>query len=176
MNGSNFIKIPLRSNAILETENNDKFWFIWSILARLHPCNNYHPNRVSIYKQYFNELNMNGFDFTNGFKCSDVHKLNEINNLSNNIFVFIFNQDQNEWKHKLIPIEVSRNFSDRVFDLLIYKNGYALIKKLNLYLGDHHEILICRRCLNSYTSENMLMLQKLKCENSDLTTIRTSYE
>ena len=73
LNGSIFVKIPLRINAILNTENNDKFCFVWSILASLHPCNKNHPNRVSNYKQYFNELNIQGFDFTNGFKCSDVH-------------------------------------------------------------------------------------------------------
>ena len=51
MNGSNYIKIPLRSNAILNVENNDEYCFIWSILAYLYPCNNNHPNRVSNYKQ-----------------------------------------------------------------------------------------------------------------------------
>ena len=44
MNGSNFVKIPLRTNAILSIENNDKYCFIWSILAWLYPCNNNHPN------------------------------------------------------------------------------------------------------------------------------------
>ena len=47
LNGSNYVKIPLRSNAILNIENNDKYCFIWSILASLHPCNNNHPNRVT---------------------------------------------------------------------------------------------------------------------------------
>ena len=108
IDGSNFIKIPLRSNAILNVENNDKYCFLWSILAWLHPCNNNHPNRVSNYQQYFDELNINGFDFTNGFKCSDVHKFNEVNNLSVNIFELVFYQDQNQWKHKLIPIEISK--------------------------------------------------------------------
>ena len=28
LNGSNYVKIPLRSNAILNTENNDEFCFI----------------------------------------------------------------------------------------------------------------------------------------------------
>ena len=134
MNGSNYVKIPLRSNAILNIENNDKYCFLWSILATLHPCNNNHPNRVSNYKQYFNELNINGFDFTKGFRCSDVHKINELNNLSVNIFELNFYQDENQWKHKLIPIEVSKNESDRVIDLAIYKNHYALIKKLDVYL------------------------------------------
>ena len=176
MNGSNYIKIPLRSNAILNVENNDKYCFSWSILAYLHPCNNNHPNRVSNYRQYFNELNIQDFDFSNGFKCSDVHKFNELNNLSVNIFELNFYQDQNQWKHKLIPIEISKNNSDRVIDLAIYKNHYVLIKKLDVFLGDHNKKFICRRCLSSYTSENMLMKHKPKCENNDITSIKTSNE
>ena len=129
MNGSNYDKIPLRSNAILNIENNDKYCFIWSILANHYPCSKNHPNRVSSYKQYLNELNINGFDFSYGFKCSDVHKFNELNNLSIKIFELIFYQDQIKWKHKLIPIEISKSNSDRFIDLAIYKNHYILIKK-----------------------------------------------
>ena len=53
--------------------------FCWSILATLHPCDNDHPKRVSIYKQHFEEINIEGFDFTNGFKCNDVQKFGNIN-------------------------------------------------------------------------------------------------
>ena len=63
MNGSIYVEIPLRSNAILNNENNDKNCFLWSILAYLHPCNNSHPNRFSNYRQYLNELNIQDFDF-----------------------------------------------------------------------------------------------------------------
>ena len=175
MNGSNYIKIPLRSNAILNIENNDKYCFLWSILAYLHPCNN-HPNRVSNYKQYFSELNFNGSDFTKGFRCSDVHNVNELNNLSVNIFELNFYKDQNQWRHKLIPIEVSKNDSDKVIHLAIYKNHYALIKKLDVFLGDHNKKFICRRCLSSYKSENMLVKHKQKCGEDKITTIRTSNE
>ena len=176
LNGSSYVKIPLRSKALVNIKNNDKYCFIWSILASLHPCENDHPNRVSNYIQYFNELNFQSFDFTNGFKCSDVHKFNELNNLSVNIFELIFYQDKNKWKHNLIFIEISKNKSDRIVDLLIYKNHFAVIKKMNVFLGDHHKNFICRRCLNSYTSENMLKINKPKCENNDITTIRTSSE
>ena len=178
MNGSIYVKNPLRSSAILNIENNDKYCFLWSILAYLHPCNNNHPNRVSNYRQYFNELNIQDFDFTNGFKCSDVHKFNELNNLSVNIFELNFYQDQNQWKQKLIPIEVSKNFSDSdgVIDLAIYKNHYALIKKLDVFLGDHNKKYVCRRCLKSYTSENMLTKHKHKCVDDNITTIKTSNE
>ena len=174
LDGSSYVKIPLRSNAVRSIKNNDKYCFFWSILASLHPCENDHPNRVSNYIQYFNELILQSFDFTKGFKCSDVHKFNDLNNLSVNIFEINFYQDKNKWKQNLIPTEISKNESDRVVDLMIYKNHYALIKKLNVFLGDHHKTFICRRCLNSYTSENMLRTHILKCENNDKTTIRTS--
>ena len=51
LNGSNYAKIPFRSNTILNIENNEKNCFLWKILADLHPCNSNHPNRVSNYKQ-----------------------------------------------------------------------------------------------------------------------------
>ena len=85
LNGTSYVKVLLRSNVILNIQNNDKFCFVWSILASLHPCEKNHSNRVSNYNRYFNELNFQSFDFTNGFKCSDVHKFNEIKNLSVNI-------------------------------------------------------------------------------------------
>ena len=55
LNGTSYVKIPLGSSAILNIQNNDKYCFVWSILASLHQCKNDHPNRVSIFIQYFNE-------------------------------------------------------------------------------------------------------------------------
>ena len=85
-------------------------------------------------------MNINVFNFTNGFKCSDVHRLK---NLSVNIFELIFFQDQNKWRHNLIPIQVSKNNSDRVIDLAIYSNHYVHIKKLDVFLGDHNKKVVC---------------------------------
>ena len=131
MDGSSYVKIPLRSSAILNIKNNDKYCFLWSILAYLHPCENNHSDRVTNYKPYFNELNIEGFDFSNGFKCSDMYKFEKLNNLSINIYELGFDQN----KYKLIPIEISKNESDKIIDLLIYKNHYVLIKKLNVFIG-----------------------------------------
>ena len=102
--------------------------------------------------------------------------IEKLKNLSINIFELNIYQDKNEWKHNLLPIDVSKIESYRVVDLIKYKNHYALIKKLKVILGDRHKNFICRRCLNTYTSENMLKKQKPKCENNDTTTIRTSLE
>ena len=110
INGLNYIKLPLGSNAILNIEINDKNCSLWSILASLHPCSINHPNRVSNYRQYFNELSKSWFDFTYGFRCSDVHRFNEPNILSMKKFELNFYQDQKKWKHKLIPIEISKIF------------------------------------------------------------------
>ena len=128
----------MRSNAILNIANIDKCCSLWSVLAYLHPCENSHPSRVKNNKQKTDELNIKGFDFTKGFRRSDVHKFGKLNNLSINIFELNFYQDQNKWKHNLIPFEICKNDeSDRVVDLLIYRQNYTLIKKLKVFLGDH---------------------------------------
>ena len=123
----------MRSNALLNIKNDGKYCSIRSILAYLHPCEKDHPNRISNYKQYFKELNINGFDFTTGFKCSDVHIFGKLNNLSINLFDLNFHQEQNKRKHNLIPVETSKYESDEVIALLIYKNLYALIEKVNVF-------------------------------------------
>ena len=172
MDGSSYVKIPLKSSAIVNIKNDDKYCFIWSILAKLHPCENDHPNRVSNYEPYFNELNIEGFDFTNGFKCSDMYRFEKLNNLSINIYELNFDQN----KHKLIPIEISKNKSDEVIDLLIYKNHYVLIKKLNVFIGKHDSKYVCRKCLNSYTTHNMIVKHKKLCqENQQLKTSPDSH-
>ena len=51
LNDSSYVKFLLRSNAILDNKNDDKYCFIWSVLAYLHPCEGDHPNRVSNYRQ-----------------------------------------------------------------------------------------------------------------------------
>ena len=150
--------------------------FFWLILAKLHSCENDHPNRVSNYREFFDELNIAGSGFRDGLRYSDMHRFEKLNILSITIFELNFYQDQNKWKHNLIPIEISKDESDRVVDLLIYKSHYALIKKLNVFLGDHHKNFISRRHLNSYTSESKLMIHKQKRENNDITTIRNSPE
>ena len=163
MDGSSYVKIPLRSSAIVNIKNNDKYCFIWSILAKLYPCET-NPDRVSKYMPYFNELNIEGFDFTNGFRCSDMYRFEKLNNLSINIYELNFDQN----KHKLIPIEISKNGSDKVIDLLIYKNLYVLIKKLNVFIGKHDCKYICRKCLNSYTTNSMLIKHKNLCGQNQI--------
>ena len=87
LNGSSYDIIPLRSNSILSIENNDKYCFISSIISYFQPCENTPPTTVKNYRQYFNELNNEGFDFNNGYKCIDVHIFEKLNNLSINNWI-----------------------------------------------------------------------------------------
>ena len=57
--------------------NNDSYG--QSILTYLQACNNNHPRRVSNYRQFLKEINIEDFKFTNGFKCSAVHKFENLN-------------------------------------------------------------------------------------------------
>ena len=85
-----------------------------------------------------------------------------------------FYQDQNKWKHNLIPIQVSKNEAVIIIDSLTNKNHYALVIKMNVLSGDHHKNFICTRRSNSYTSEKMVKIYIPRCENCDITTIGPS--
>ena len=91
MNDLSYVKIPLRSLAILNIKKDVKFCFIWSILANLHTCNS-HPNRVSYYRHYLDELIIDGFGHSNGFACDDAHRFEKLYSLSFNKLEIIFHQ------------------------------------------------------------------------------------
>ena len=78
-------------------------------------------------------MNIICFDFSNGLKASDGHKFEKLNNISKNIFELNFWQEQNKWQRKLIPIEISKNESNRIVDLLIYKNHCVLNNNTAVY-------------------------------------------
>ena len=161
-----------RSSALSNNKNYDKCCFLWSILAKLHPCNSNHPNSVSNYRQNFIALNIEGFDFSKGFKCNDVQKFKKVSILFINTFELNRYLDQIEGKHKLFPIEVSRNETDRLVDLKIYRSQYVLIKKLNVFLGKQVFRFIFKGCLCPYTSQGVLIIQMQKCGQQKITSIK----
>ena len=71
MNGPSYVYLPMRSCTILNIANHDKFSFIWSIVATLHPITDSkigHSTTVSNFRQFFDEINIKIFGFSNGFK------------------------------------------------------------------------------------------------------------
>ena len=96
---SSFVKTPLRFSAILIFQIIGYICFLWSILAYFHPIadrKNGHATRVLKYRRYLNDLNFNGFVFSNGLNCSVTHKFERFNKLSKNILDLSFYQDQNK--------------------------------------------------------------------------------
>ena len=51
LNGMTYVIFPIRTNSILNIQNNDTYCFQWSILANIHPVDK-DPQRVSKYKLY----------------------------------------------------------------------------------------------------------------------------
>ena len=99
-----------------------------------------------------------------------MYNFEKLNKLSINIYELGFDEN----KYKLIPNEISKNESDKVIDLLIYKNHYVLIKKLNVFIGKRDCRYVGRKCLNSYTNNSMSVKHKKLCkENQQLKILLT---
>ena len=154
-------EFPIRTNAILNIQNNDTYCFIWCILASLHPVDN-NPHRVSKYIPYKNELNIANIDFSNCMKITDIDKFENLNNqLSINVFEYT-KDDDNDFN--LVPLYISKNNENRrIIDLILYKNHYILLKKLLVCIGKHDNIYVCRICLNSYSVQSELLTHKKLC-------------
>ena len=76
--------------------------------------------------------------------------------------------------NKLIPVEISKNISDRVVDLLFYKNHYDLTNKLPVFSRKQDSKYICKQFLRSDSKQNVLMKHKHQCNQQEITIIKTS--
>ena len=163
INGMTYVDFPIRTNAILNIQNNDTYCFLWCLLAFLHPVNN-NPHRVSKYIPYQNELNITNIDFSNGMKITDIDKFENLNDhLSINVFEYTTDDDND---YKLVPLYISKNVENRrIIDLILYKNHYILLKKLHVFIGKQDNIYVCRNCLNSYSVQSELITHKILCGN-----------
>ena len=80
-----------------------------------------------------------------------------------NIFELNFYQNQIKWKHNFNLFEIRKiDETDSVADLLIYKNHYALIKKLNVFLGKNNKNFIWRRIHTPVKICNWYIYQNVK--------------
>ena len=165
INGQTYVEFPIRTNAILNIQNNDTYCFLWSILACIHPVIE-NPHRVSKYIPYQNELNINDIDFSNGMRITDIDKFENLNNqLSINVFEYSEEEDND---YKLVPLYISKNIENRrIVDLILYKNHYILLKKLHVFIGKHDNIYVCRNCLSSYSVQSELITHKKSCGNKN---------
>ena len=110
------------STSIVNKQNDDKYCFLWSVLAHKHKVDN-HRERVSHYKKHFHELNQGVIQFP--MKIKDIPTFESLKNLK----IYVFELSAND--KTLSPEYVYKNFYDEQIDLLLYENHYCLITNLH---------------------------------------------
>src|SRR5207244_5979059 len=111
--------------ATLNIKCNDERYFIWCILAAIHSVNwTKHPERVSHYNQYQDELDEKGLDFPI-LKVRQIDKFEKRNQL---ISINIFRWSDN----KVVPYRITDELHRRHhINLLQLKKKYLLIRDFN---------------------------------------------
>src|SRR5277367_63745 len=160
LKGSSYVELEKwiqDKKAVINVKNEDEQCFKWCILAALHPTKS-HPERISHYKQYKNELNFDGIKLPPS--GSDFKKFEEKNKISVNIITY-------DTKKKFFPIYHNKQRHEREVDLLFFKKGekshYCWIKNLNALLRTqiyacNNTAQICRKCF--YYTQSKVMLAK----------------
>ena len=82
INGSYYVKNPVRSSTISTIENDDKYYFLWSILASVHSSKIIILIEYQVKDYFFDQSTYQNFDFSDRFNCSDFHINEKKNNLS----------------------------------------------------------------------------------------------
>ena len=88
MGGSSYIELPKEiknKKSLINIQNDDHQCIVWCILAHKHsqPCHSY---RVSHYKPYVAELNLDDISFPTPVK--DIKKIEDQNTLAINVYTY----------------------------------------------------------------------------------------
>ena len=141
--------------------------FKWAVLAGMHPVMNDHPNRMDNYVQYASE-----YDFSSlciPIPLSSAASFATKNNLSINVYGVA-----NE-KKVIYPLCVTNAVvPERHVYLLLHELGgiqhYSTIKNFSRLisgqLSNHgHAIYCCKKCLDAYSSKEMLAAHSGNCSH-----------
>jgi hypothetical protein len=155
LRGSSYVPLPkvlANKKAIINIKNNDDKYFLWSVLAALHPADD-HVDRVSKYTQYENEFDYAFKDIEFPVKLSDISKFEKRTNISINVYFF------NDAKKCVAPLVITKEEKLQHIYLLYLKESnidhYCLVKDLSRLVSSqitkHGKMsYICRMCLNSF--------------------------
>ncbi|GFX69609.1 uncharacterized protein TNCV_1769781 [Trichonephila clavipes] len=91
LRGSSYIDLPKTikaKKAAINVKNlDDNKCFMWAILSALHPADD-HVDRISKYKPYENELNLEGIEFPVKMEDRVFKRFEKLNNVSVNIYSY----------------------------------------------------------------------------------------
>lgn len=159
LSGSSFIKLPAAiksKQACVNIRNNDKYCFLWSVVAALHPAKS-HPERVTSYPDFRNVINFQDITFPLSF--SDIERF-EANN--SEIGINIYGLKNNT---VVGPLYRTKTTDRKVIHLLYLENDdlshYCLIKDLsrlvkNQITKHHSKLHLCDDCLVFFESSDKL--------------------
>ena len=166
---SSWVELPEKyknNKSFINIKNDDQFCFLWCILAHLFPVEDI-KSRTTNYSMHFNKLILNGLEFP--MKVKDIPKFENLNNLNVNVFELT--------KTVLTPIHTNTNYDQPQTDLLLFENHYCLITKLHCLINkDSHMKWVYRRCLTTFSSEDILNQHINRCQKQQPTNITFSWK
>ena len=137
---------------------------MWSILSALHPIDRKnHPDRVTKYKQYENNLKFDDISFP--VKLDKIPKFEKLNNI--NINVFSYNE-----KYNIFPLQISKINFEKVIDLLSITNEntnhYCWIKNFDGLVRKQinkgsHKYFHCKKCMHGFKTKDLLEKHNKNC-------------
>ena len=168
MRASSYLLLPEELKAkrgYLNIQNNNEKYFLWSILASLHPVqqrNN--PHRVSKYQEYERELNMSGIQYHVDMK--DIGKFEQQNNVNVNVYGY---EDKKIFPLRITTITVARHHVSLLYIIAGETSHYVLMKDLSRlvsfqYNNNYHKKYFCQYCLHGCTSEEVLKNHLGRCK------------
>ena len=163
--GRKYFSIPktLRTN-VINMQNQDNRCFMWAVLCGIHKVDS-HPERISHYRRFENELNFKDIDFP-----VRIDQINKFEKQNPTISINVFGYEDNQ----LFPLYISKmNNGRHEIDLLYIKSDadshYCYIPNLARFLSrtrsSHRISHFCRRCLQGFTSEKVLKKHLKACSN-----------
>ena len=174
LKGSSYIELPKylqTKKAIVNVRNNDNKCLEWALLSALHPVEHgSHPDRVSKYKPYENELNFAGVGFPITLK--DIPNVEKQNNLAINVFGY-------SESTRIHPLYITKDNDKSPINLLLIsevKDGkvnshYCWIKNFDRLCHNqnkhHGKTFFCTRCISPHWTKQTLEEHLIHCKGVD---------
>ncbi|GFY53002.1 uncharacterized protein TNIN_453571 [Trichonephila inaurata madagascariensis] len=168
LRASLFIDLPeiiKKKHAVINVHNHDNSCFKWAVLSALFPVKD-NAHRIQQYETFFNTLDFTGINFPTPLR--DIVKFEKMNEISINVYGL------NE-ENKVFPLLITKAEKNKHVDLLYLKNSinnshYCWIKNLSRLVSSqlsksHRMTSICRRCLQHFSSENVLLKHRENCNS-----------
>lgn len=203
LKGSSFIKTPEKIRAkksIVNVQNKDEMCFKWAILSNIYEAK-HNPHRLSHYLKYSDKLNFEGIDFP--VRLDQIDKFTRQNEkISVNVYYYddedscirslrVSTDVRERHIHLLLLFKESKNndgesggtTADKVKAFLNdgpIQMHYCWIKNLSGLVGaqlskNGHKKHICDRCLNYFTTADILERHLKNC-NSGCTILMPTEE